>query len=53
MPKDPYAVLHALLRAESVRDRRSPRTDEPAAETPTSEQPQDLRPEHPGRDRRD
>ncbi|WP_199552423.1 hypothetical protein [Streptomyces sp. N35] len=53
MPKDPYAVLHALLRAESVRDRRGPRTDEPAAETPTAEQSQDVRPERPARDRRD
>ncbi|SDL37398.1 hypothetical protein [Streptomyces indicus] len=31
MPKDPYAVLHALLRAESVRERRSLRADDRTA----------------------
>ncbi len=53
MPKDPYAVLHALIRAESVRERRALRTDEPAAETPVAEQPQSERPEQPGTERRD
>ncbi|MBC9714010.1 hypothetical protein H9Y04_15695 [Streptomyces sp. TRM66268-LWL] len=53
MPKDPYAVLHALLRAESVRERRSPRTDAAPAETRTADRPQDQRPDRQGGDRRD
>ncbi|MFE4551677.1 hypothetical protein [Streptomyces sp. NPDC056785] len=27
MPHDPYAVLHALLRAEAARDAQKPNTD--------------------------
>ncbi|MFD0062655.1 hypothetical protein [Streptomyces sp. NPDC056690] len=38
MPIDPYAVLHALLRAEAARDGRAVL---PAPETPDAEQPSD------------
>ncbi|MFI6943883.1 hypothetical protein ACIBI4_31890 [Streptomyces sp. NPDC050418] len=37
MPKDPYAVLHALLRAESLRERRGSRSAERPADPAPAE----------------
>ncbi|WP_420034633.1 hypothetical protein ACN2WE_21020 [Streptomyces sp. cg28] len=39
MPKDPYALLRALLRAEAARDARAHQSPEPAAPREGSARP--------------
>ncbi|MEV5607189.1 hypothetical protein [Streptomyces sp. NPDC052225] len=40
MPKDPYALLRALLRAEAARDARATKPPAPPAKTRTSAPPE-------------
>ncbi|MGW7079092.1 hypothetical protein ACWGH2_15240 [Streptomyces sp. NPDC054871] len=50
MPIDPYAALHALLRAEAVRNAPNPDTPTPAPSQTEDEDPEkNHSPEHNGR----
>ncbi|GAA2314753.1 hypothetical protein OKJ48_04920 [Streptomyces kunmingensis] len=41
MPKDPYALLRALMRAEAARDTRAAKAAAPAAKNRRAPAPQD------------
>ncbi|WP_202121235.1 hypothetical protein [Streptomyces sp. BA2] len=50
MPIDPYAALHALLRAEAVRNAPNPNPDTPTPSQTEDEDPEkNHSPEHNGR----
>lgn len=47
MPIDPYAALHALLRAEAVRNAPDPGTAPVQAQAPSQTEEEEQQKEHP------